>query len=234
MDLAPSHGLLSTDILEDRDNLTFWEFIMNMLRSITNPYLHGWYYTCILKHFSIAMDTTTYKRILVGYLSAKKPYENVFSITDVKSAHSLLIRCSSSSETALFSIVGSNHSLYGGLNWELHALCWMTKHKKIKKTALIAIFSLNGKKKPQIQLNIFTWIVFTWILQVLFQKVHFVRLTHYSNAVLPKRKSSNILRSYSFYMSRTSLIPRSFLIYRIVSSYHFTLPFQVTDLTFQS
>lgn len=87
-----------------------------MLVSITNPYLYGWYYTCISKHFSIAMHTTTCKRILVGYLSAKKPYENVFSITGVKSAHSLLIRYSRSSETALFSIVGSNHSLYGGLN----------------------------------------------------------------------------------------------------------------------
>lgn len=64
----------------------------------------------------MAMHAATYKRILVGYLSAKMPYENVFSITGVKSAHSLLIRYTGISETALFSIVGSNHSLYGALN----------------------------------------------------------------------------------------------------------------------
>lgn len=120
-----------------------------MLRNITNLYLYGWHYICIAKHFSIAMHTTTYKRTLAGYLSGKKTYENVFSITGVKSAHSVLIRCTRSSETALFSIVRSNHPLYAGLNWELHAFCWVTKCKKIKMTALIAIFSLNGKKEIQ-------------------------------------------------------------------------------------
>lgn len=94
-----------------------------MLRNVTNPYLYGWHYTCITKHFSIATHTTTYKRILAGYLSGKKTNENVFSITGVKSAHSVLIRCSGSIETALFSIIRSNHPLYTGLNLELHALC---------------------------------------------------------------------------------------------------------------
>lgn len=119
-----------------------------MLRNITNPYLYGWHYTCIAKHFSIAVHATTYKRILAGYLSGKT-YENVLSITGVKSAHSVLIRCSGSSETALFSIVRSNHPLYAGLNWELHALCWVTKRKKNQDDCINCHLQLEWQKEIQ-------------------------------------------------------------------------------------